>query len=1399
MGPRNTAAQIDDSAHFQPSSSDKSLISEVSFYADALVPVTFGDGQPILALIDTGASSNLMSARFAHTIRKHCMLLPSEKKFFSATGETVDAIAQADASFHIGDRAFSDEFEVCPSLTNAVILGREFLYNNGAAIDFSNNQLKFQAQTQVVAANTTIIPPNKSVVITAKCARQCDLPTGLHGATEERRKRNGLTIHPTACTTQHNRIPIVVSNRADWPIRLKAGTYLTEFLPLREGECPTNGRTEWPTINTVKDTDEPVQSQAGDKDRCQWIKQECPVPLDKVPITASQMEDLKGILYDCRGAFVDATGKLGYNDWVPHRINMKPGTAPITKQPYRMPPDVKEALEQQIAGLVKQGVLIEDDTPWCSPVVPIKKGMSKTRKHLQSANVKPEIRLTVDFRYVNAHSLPNQAPINNIQDVIDGIGASNPRFFSSLDMKHGYFQQALHPDSVQYTGFMFNRRTFTFRTCPQGLNSSPFLFQKLMNKVLDDPMKGGQVFCYLDDILVVSPNWKEHCQALRATLGALEKANLKLSGAKCSFAQNSVEFLGFTLTHDGVTPAAKHVEALKTYPVPRTAQQVKTFLGLVNFFRSWIPQRGEILRPLQKLIRREAKFIWTKECQTAFERIRDILTTKPVLAYPDFDSPFVVATDASTTAIGAVLCQPYGPEDKLRPVAFLGRATSPQETKWSITELEGLAVVYAVKHWDVYLSSRRFLLYTDHAALTSILTGTKQLSPKLARYALFLSNYEFDMEHCKGKLNSAADAMSRRLYNFDWTETDEGLNEWPYDLTLRSKVKDEPISPRKEADHGKSKVKKETNGQVNAVTRSQAKRKNRELHCDAEQISSSKRSKPKAPPRRSSLPNREKVVPAPLQVRQSQTSPGDESSLMLSPRTDNDREMPTDASRENEGHTFNPSVPEGKRNNDKNSSDTRSVPMEGPSEATLDKSPLRVVTKRQLRNHQLAEAFCSDMIQFLETGRLPLDLARKHKCISRRNDHAIQDGILYQKWIPVPELKQTKLRLVVPKTLQASIIKEVHTGVLSSHLGIEKTVGLLKQRCTFKGMHERVRRYIASCEVCHKVKAATKKVVRGGSLYEMTEEPFMRVHVDFAGPLPVTRRGNRFFCVATDSCSGYTVSWPCRTLTAESFARNFYEKFVCIYGAPIKLCSDNASTFRSTLWAEVAQLLQMNMTFVAPYTPRSNGRAESAVKATMRVIRCMALDHGPRWDDHLPAATYALNNSLHAGHNLSPYNIVFGRCGRIPVDTELMAETPERPFFQIVEDIREHQRVAIETAIKLQAERDRRVLSRRPEEKNIEDLVAGSVVFWKKPQVKAEGEGKLAVPNHGPYVIIKRYPDTARLRHLHTGEFVKYGVNVEQLRIAKDFQQSPTDMQNALGHPVWTSYRRYRAHANEPN
>ncbi len=1256
----------------------KELVTPVFFFADAVVPILFHrNDRETTALCDTGASLNCLSSVFVSTFEPPVKLRSEDKRVKNASNEFMPLKGSCRLRFSIGPHEFEEKFYVFDEMAHHCILGMEFFKTRGAEINFNDNSISFRSPCSVHLQENTTVKPH-GVCLVKGTIEDKRLPNGLSGQIEGDTRRSGIRVEPTVVAVANNVVPIMIRNNSDNEVVIRKGQRICTFQPVWEEQCNIG--------DCVTSVSEPVHHA---KDKAQHLHQEFNLSLPE-DLPSDDRNRLLNVLFQNKEAFIDSSGRIGYNDWVPHKIQIKQDAKPITKQPFRMSPEVRKELQKQIEQMLNQGIIEECDTTWCSPVVPIKKGESKSRKHLQNNGKTREIRFCIDLRHVNACSIPTQAHIANVHDILDAVGSCNPRYMTTLDMSSAYFQQALDPESRQYTGFVFNRKSYCFRVCPQGLNSSPFLFSKLMNRVLDKELEAGYTHCYLDDILIATPTFDEHLRALNNTLTAIKKANLKLNARKCKFARPEVEFLGYCLTRDGITLAAKHVEAIKTYPPPRTGRQVKTYLGLVNYFRNWIPDRGKLLAPLTALTKRDHKFQWTEQCRSAFDKINRILTSEPVLVYADFNKPFVLATDASVDAIGGVLCQRHGANGNLKAIAYTGRATTPQEKKWSVTDLEALALTHSVKKFHVYLQSQPFQVLTDHAALIPIFKGTRPLSPKLARYAMFLSDYRFEIKHEKGTVNSAADALSRRPYDHTYDEADEALQEAFADCH---------ISCLWDSD--------EEEAEACAITRSMTSGEKETLTASTE---------------------------------------GNDSKEHSATGTD------------------------------------INIPGNTPW-----------MSRESFRKAQMSDEFCGDLLAYLERGTLPADRQREKRVLKREFDYCEQNGLLFQMWDPIPSTGTTKLRLVVPANLQELLVRHVHTAFLSSHLGVEKTIGLLRERFIFKGMYEKVRKIVRQCEVCLKVKPANRRITRPPGLYEMTEDVFQRVHIDHLGPLPVSRGGFRYICVVVDSCSGFIAAWATRDLTAEALAQQFYQKFVCVYGCPVKLVSDNASTFHSEVWKEVCKLLGVQIAYVSPYTASSNGKAESSVKSIMQLLRTMSIDHGTRWDMHLAPAVYSLNNSLHAGHNLTPFNIVYGRSGRIPIEVPLH-EDEERPLFQIMTDMLETQRIALQTAIELQAARNRRLQAQRKQESGTAGIIGGTIVFWRKPNLN-EGEGKFAVPNHGPYVVIKRTDNTATIKHLHTGKVHRLPVNLSQLFVAKDFQ-TPPESEDLNLCPLYSRDKEYRAHEN---
>ncbi|CAK1591326.1 unnamed protein product [Parnassius mnemosyne] len=290
-----------------------------------------------------------------------------------------------------------------------------------------------------------------------------------------------------------------------------------------------------------------------------------------------------------------------------------------------------------------------------------------------------------------------------------------------------------------------------------GLKNAPATFQKLMNTCLSG-LQGSRCFVYLDDIVVYSHDLNSHIQNLASVFSRLRNYNLKLQPDKCEFLCKEVAYLGHLINNDGVKPNPEKLKAISEFPVPKCAKDIISFLGLVSYYRRFIPDFSKLAKPLTSLLKKHTPFCWKNEQQLAFEVLKEKLTTSRVLAYPDFSKPFILTCDASNFAISAILSQ--GQIGKDHPIAFASRTLNKAECNYSVTEKECLAIVFGTKAFRPYLYGRTFTIVTDHKPL-QWLFSCKDPGSRLIRWRLKLEEFDYIIVHKKGKINTNADALSR--------------------------------------------------------------------------------------------------------------------------------------------------------------------------------------------------------------------------------------------------------------------------------------------------------------------------------------------------------------------------------------------------------------------------------------------------------------------------------------------------------------------------------------------------------------------------------------------------------------------------------------------------------------
>lgn len=346
-------------------------------------------------------------------------------------------------------------------------------------------------------------------------------------------------------------------------------------------------------------------------------------------------------------------------------------------------------------------------------------------------------------------------PLPNIENILDQLGKSV--YFSTLDLASGFYQIQVKESDKRKTAFTTPSGHYEFNNMPMGMRNSPATFARLMNIVLSG-LQGSKCFCYLDDIIVYGTSLEDHNRKLIDVLKQLDIHNLKLQPDKCEFLHTEITYLGHLISDKGVKPDPKRVEAISKYDKLISAKQVKSFLGVAGYYRKFIKNFSGIAKPLTNLLKKNVKFIWTDKCQESFDDLKRALTSEPILQFPRFNEKFILTTDSSNDAIGAVLSQ--GGIGNDLPISYFSRTLNKSQMNFSTTEKELLAIVEACKHYRCYLYGQTFDIVCDHKPL-QWLHNCKDPSSRLLRWRLKLLDYEYEIHYKKGKHNTNADGLSR--------------------------------------------------------------------------------------------------------------------------------------------------------------------------------------------------------------------------------------------------------------------------------------------------------------------------------------------------------------------------------------------------------------------------------------------------------------------------------------------------------------------------------------------------------------------------------------------------------------------------------------------------------------
>ena len=752
-------------------------------------------GTPLTVCMDTGADSSLLTYAAYQKLKDlyNLSFSPEPRKFFAAQGSSLDIIGSVTLpiSFHAHDHTFNVTFYIVTNfiLKCDALLGLEDLAENdisiftklkavsykGTLYYATNKPVSLLTQTsrrvhfeQSPTFSTTKPPsvdsdPPTVSPVESKCSDsttdECAavvigdqyigptsalrIPVRVLKASKgscvlsqpDSVRVHRLALESTLSFVKHDHITdALVTNTTGSFITLKDGVHIGTFTVVDE----TSFQDAAPLIAAVS-TQTPAHSFPSDL----ASQLETYVRVVDYPNEKPRLND---ILQNHRQALALPGEPLGVTDRVQHRIDLKPDTRPIYVPSYRLPHSQRQVAHNLVEGMLKENIIKESHSPWNSPMflVPKKDG---------------NYRAVVDFRRVNAVTIPDHYPLPVLTDVLHSLGKNNT-VFTTLDLKSGFWQIPLEKNSRHITAFSTPTGHYEWLRCPMGLRNSPLTCQRLVNTLFQG-LIGDGLFVYLDDLILASQDMDTHLEKLSLVLQKFADAGLKLNLVKCKFLRSRIEFLGHVVDKDGIHTTNDKVKAVQNFPTPKTVDNIRSFLGLAGYYRAFIKNFATIASPLTRLLKKNVPFQWNKVHQQSFDTLKTALTQAPVLSFPNYNLPFTICTDASAAGIGAVLMQQT---ENSRPhvIAFASRVLNDAESRYSVTQMEALAVVWSLKHFRDIIYGYPITIYTDHIAVTQLFKG-KNLTGRLARWFLIIEEFSPEIKYLPGRANLVADALSRNV------------------------------------------------------------------------------------------------------------------------------------------------------------------------------------------------------------------------------------------------------------------------------------------------------------------------------------------------------------------------------------------------------------------------------------------------------------------------------------------------------------------------------------------------------------------------------------------------------------------------------------------------------------
>ena len=719
------------------------------------------NGVPLRALIDTGATNNLLMEGLPYenididTSKTECIIGLGQAKILTI-GRTRCNISMGGLNFG------ACAFDVVPkqAIGFDVLLGLQFCTNNKLIIDMRNRTVtkndESGAKYVFSISDEGRIADIVITDVTVFAAKSCKIDDDLQEIPfhipcfelDDLRFRNDSLMFEGNMNNNRARAFDGVFGRDSKSFSVFVGRKVgVSKYPVKVKEGDKLGR-----LSTILETMDNDEHENDDLMSCSLEIRD--IELGE-QLSDGEKNQVYGMLEGLRTVFGRTQGDVGRANVSPHVIELY-NHSPIWQKPRRFAEPVNREIEEQCGELLSMDIIEPSSSRYSSPIVPIRKKDG-------------QLRLCVDYRKINAVTVKDKFPMPNLADSIYATHDIN--FYTKLDMVKGYYQIPLAEDSRQYTAFSTAHNHYQFKTLSFGLTNSGIAFQRNMQEILAD-FGFRNIVIYIDDILIFNRTFDEHVSLVGKVLKTLANHGIKVKMSKCEFFRQEVSFLGHVISREGIRKSPEYIEKIRSYPRPSSVTELRQFLGLVNFQNKFVPHCSEIAKPLSVLTggHKTRKLIWTEEMNNSFDTLKSELLKDVALSYPDYSEEaekLQLFVDASGIGAGGVLVQKQ--KGELRTIAYASMTFTKAQSRYSTIDRELLAIRWGVKTFRPFIFGVSFFIYTDHKPLL-FLNNMSHESSRHMRILTELSEYDFQIRYKPGVENSAADAMSRIMTGIEGTD-----------------------------------------------------------------------------------------------------------------------------------------------------------------------------------------------------------------------------------------------------------------------------------------------------------------------------------------------------------------------------------------------------------------------------------------------------------------------------------------------------------------------------------------------------------------------------------------------------------------------------------------------------